>query len=492
MRFLPSLFDSRSFAALPPGNTRLVRGGELGRDGDSWLGMLAGGGPDVNSLLTGRLKHIAYDEMAKTSASVKSLLMFLALPIRSAGWGLNPREDSPVARAIADMVAWNLGLEDHEGELDYSFDELLQMLLKAPQFGAMFAELVWFEEAGSVVREWRDADGDSHLVRPLDRIAPRSPTSISGVRMDKGRVVELRQDLPDTKPIPGEKLVYVVFEREGDHWDGVSMLRPAWFPWYLQKNLLTSAGISWDRYAGGTPVVWHPDNDEGEAKGREIGRGLQHHERSYVHLPKPEGLPKEEADYWIELLDGARTIGDPTPLLQFCSEQIAEAGLQQFTKLGTTATGSRAVGDVQIDPFYLAVNALADYLRREISRQIIRPLVRMNFGQEALDRYAPILTVSRIHVRSIETMSKAISLLNDAGFMFTDREAQNDVRDLLGLPHVPDELTDHGIAPGQLLGVLHGLGLDQATFAKIVNALPPEFGLARNTVPGEGEGLLAA
>lgn len=479
----------RRYTDLPAGDLSSTIGGTAGADGDVWLGDLAAGGPDVNPALSGQAKFAVYDEMAKTDPGIKGLLLLFSLTARSAVWGLSPAaEGDPVAQAVRDFVAWDLGLEGKVGELDVSFGSTVaQAFEMALRDGPSLEELVWDD-----VREWRDADGDAHLVRPLARLAPRPASTIASVERDtKGRIGRVTQRLANTRPIPAEKLCLFVAMPEAGRWDGVSLLRPAWGPWRIKKELLIAAGIGWDRFAMGLPVVWHPDTPGGEAKARSIGRSIRSHERSYVNFPLPSGGGRDAAEWGLEILNAAATLADPTPLLRFVSEQIAEAGLQQFTKLGVTDTGSRAVGDVQAEAFYMAVSAFANELARERSRQVIRRLVALNFGEQIAELATPTLTVSKIASRNVETISRALSYLSAAGFTFTDRDAVDDVRDLLGFARLPDELHDSGIPRGELERILKGLGLDSQTFADIVNALPPDIGVARNRT-AEGTGLRVA
>lgn len=466
---------------------------EAGADGESWLRDVIGGGPDVNPDLTGSAKFAVYDEMAKTDPGIKSLLLFVGLPIRSAVWGLNPSDEGdPLSRLIADYCAWNLGLEEYFGELDLSWDACTQQALSMLQFGPCLEELVWNELAA-----WRDQDGDEHLLRPLARLALRPASTIAKVKRIKGKIVEVEQTLPGTKPIPGMKggvnaIAYDVFEHEAGRWDGVSMLRPAWLAWRSKKALQIAAGIGWDRFASGLPVIFHPDDPDSESRARRIGRSIRNHERGYVHFPITDGTSRQDSAWFLELLNGAQTLGDPTPLLRYFSEQEAEAGLQQFSKLGMTDTGSRAVGETQIDPFYLAISNLADKIRLERMRQVIRPIVEHNFGRENMEKRLPMLTVSKIRSRNVEIISRALAELAPLGFTFTDRGVQDDVREMLGFGKLPDDLASQGIDKAKLEQMLKASGMDPAALAALVNALPDEIGVARNRdgrVPAEGDGL---
>ncbi len=480
-----TLFRGRDYAQAPTGDLTGPDRGEAGADGELWLRDMLQGGPDSNPELSGRRKFLVYDEMRRTDATVKSLLMFYKLTVRSAAWSLDPRTDNdPVDLLIRDMVAANLGLEGQDGWLDLSWGKTVDQGLGMIDMGCSFEELVWGD-----VRSWRDADGDEHLVRPLARLAPRQPASVEKIEWNSnGSIRKLHQSIAGTKPIPGDKLVYHVYE-PSTSWDGVSILRPAWGAWTLKKLLIVSTGIGWDRYSSGTPVVWHPDTPEGEQMAKTIGRNVRTHQRAYVHLPVPQGGTKDDSEWALEILNAASSIADPEKLLQWCSNQIAEAGLQHFTRQGLGQTGARATAETQADPFYLAAGALAEDLARERARQVIRKLVAVNFGEDAAEYRTPRLTVSKIRARNIETISKAIAMLEPAGFTFADRGTQDDVRDLLGFTQLPEELEEHGISRASLLAALKSAGLDQEQLAAAVAALPADVGVKRNTVPKEGAGL---
>lgn len=499
-----TLFRSsrRDYATLPLGDPEGPPAGAVGADGESWYDAMLGGGPDVNPELTGSAKFHVYDEMSMTDASVKGMLMYWQLPVRSAVWGLNPRppvgggDPDATARAIRDATNAQFGIEQRDDTwLDLSWKELLaQGMGETLKMGACVEEYNWGD-----LRSWRDADGDEHFLRPLEQIALRPAATISKVNQTRGRVVSVEQDLPGTRAIPGpgsdrgSKLSYMVFERRGRHWDGVSALRAAWGPWTLKKALMIAAGIGWDRFASGLPVVYHPNNAEAEEKAKRIGRSIRQHERAYVHLPSESASTsggKPESEWFVDLLNGASTLADPSPLLTFFTDQIYETGMMQFARQGFGQTGARATSETQIDPYFLAVQELADYMRRERARQPIRRFVEVNFGAEAADLYTPILTVSKIQARSVTTISTAIAQLEQAGITFTDSGAVNDIRELLGFEQLPEAADAMGITPQQLDAALRGAGLDEATLAQIVDSLPDGIGLTRNTVPKPREGTL--
>lgn len=490
MRLRSTILDRRSYASLPSGELGAPAVGEAGASSDQWWSELQGGGPDVNPELTGSAKFPVYDEMALTDPTIKSLLMLWTLVARSAVWACSPRTDEPEAATIRDYVAWNVGLEGELGEMDLSWSAGIGLTMNASlKSGPSIEELVWDD-----VRPWYDADGDAHLVRPLGRLAPRPASSISHVRRQGGRISEIEQVIPGTRPMPIEKLSYVVLDPdETGRWEGSSMIRPAWAAWRIKKQLVISAGLGWDRFAAGVPVLYYPDTEDARVRAKRIVQQVRQHERAGVWLPSSgpsqSGNGRPDSEWYFELLNGAATMADPVPLLRFFTEQESEAGLAHFSRLGTTESGSRAVGEVQIDPFFLGVQTAASEVARSRERQVFRRIVEVNFGTEAADRWTPKLNVSKIQAHNVETVARAISYLSPAGFTFTDEGAQNDVRELLGFEKLDLAAEAMGVPRDKLLGVLQGAGLDSATLAGIVAQLPAGVGVARNV---EGAGLPVA
>lgn len=394
--------------------------GADGADGDAgWWDAFRS--DDANPLWQDRASRFrACDEMRKSSPSVKSTLLMMKLPMRAATWSFTPPRGStdPTDKLVADACSWLFGLEDRPAAMSTTWDQTLSQALLKLDYGCMFGELIWKPE----VQTFRDADGDEHLVFAPQRIAPRYPRTVDRIESDPvtGLIAKFTQNLPGTKPIPPEKLVVHVLEREGD-WFGTSLLRPMYGPWKLQKELMVAAGIGWDRFAAGIPWMKHPDTLNDSRKAKSVMRGVRSHEHAYVTYPTGG-----DWDWGIE--SGAGSLADPTPLIRLYSEQIAQAGLQQFSSLGTSAGGNRALGEVLIEPFFLAVQSIAGEVAAELLTDVVRPFVDANFGQGVP---LPTLGASRIAVQNIATLTQAIADLSTAGFRFDDLETQNDIRSLL-------------------------------------------------------------
>jgi hypothetical protein len=306
--------------------------------------------------------------------------------------------------------------------------------------GPSIEELVWGD-----VRDWRDADGDAHLVRPLARLAPRPAHTIAKVKRELGRVVSIDQITPARGRCRREGLSYIVFDpEETGRWEGSSMLRPAWAAWRMKKALQIAAGIGWDRFASGLPVVFHPDNPDAEERAKKIGEQIRQHERAFVTSPRtgPAQSGRPDSEWFLELLNGAATLADPVPLLRWFTEQESRGRTRDVlaARLDRHRLARGRRGSDR--PVLLGVQAIAKLVARERERQVIRRIVEVNFGASGR-AYTPKLR-SRGSRRDVIVVAQAISYLSNAGFTFTDA-AQDDVREMLGFGKLSDVADTAGI-----------------------------------------------
>lgn len=382
---------------------------------------------DPNPLFRTRARFDVFDEMRKSDPSVRAALMMCKLPARAAKWRVDPYSDDPIDKLVAEACAWQLGVgEEEDGPLVASWSAVQAQASLKLDFGCMFEEIIWGDEPFT----WRDADGDEHLLLGVQRLAPRTPRTVDRIQNDPrtGHVSEFKQWLPGAKPIPPEKLIAHATDREDGQW-GTSLLRSMYGSWKFKRELMISSGIGWDRFASGIPKVTHPHGDAAERKAQRIGRGLRAHERGYV--------TQEFGGEWdVDILNGSGTLADPVPLLRFHCEQIADGALQFFTNLASSQTGSRAVGDVLIDPFFQAVQADAEETASMYRSTLLRKFVTVNFGERVP---TPYLRPGRIGSRDIAVLCQAMFDASSAGMEFTDPETQDAVREIMGLPALPDD-----------------------------------------------------
>lgn len=430
---------ARAMASLPTGaDVGGVSTREIGSDGRDVYGSHQGYGSaygyaEQNRELTGKRRYPIFDEMRLSDAAVRSLLLHVKLPILRAHWDVAPASEDPTDRAIADACRWQFGLGSRPGKgpLRGGFHTLLRQQLLFIDYGSMTSEIIW----GGIV-PWVDEDGAIHNVRPIIKLGPRYPASIdryldpqAGSREYLGGII---QGYDGSVKIPGSKLIHHVLEPENDHWEGTSMIRPCVGPWKLKKNLMIGGAIAMDRFASGIPVVRYPtgSDDRAKAKARGIARGIRTNEQAWVTF---EGTPEEGWD--LNIVSGAGTVPDTLPLLRHYDLQIMSAGLAKFAELGTTETGSRAVGETLIDPFFQALEALAGQLAEDLTDQAVGRFVELNFGAE-FD--VPTLSCSKITAHDLDTVGRYLTSLSAAGLNVTDEPMAEHLRAIGGFPELPE------------------------------------------------------
>jgi hypothetical protein len=404
-----------------------------------WPISIVGMRPTENPEMQGRLKYAIYDDMRWSDPAVKSTSWIYKLPIRSARYSDDPAQDDPFARLVRDACAWQFGLNDNEGQLDLSWPQLIGQCLLCIDYGAHGHEIV---EGDPVV--WHDADGDAHDIVPITRLAPRFASSIrypDGIRTDPttGRISLVIQDVPGAIPIPGEQLMWHVLDREGTDWYGQSLFRPMYGPWRLKRALMIAAGIGWDRFAIGIPAVWYPKGGgpEKKAEAEAIARNFRLHERAWMVFEGKRSSSAGGADDGWDFSVESGQMTDPTDLIRLYDEQIFTAAMQHFMVLGRTSGGNRALGEALGEPFYLAAQAIAEDVVQEIRRSAMRRFVDRNFGT---DVPLPKIKVTGIQSHDLGVFATSIYDLAQAGLSFTDRDTQNDVRELLHLRQLPEEV----------------------------------------------------
>lgn len=426
-----------------------------GVDGQSAYSDIQYGGIDMNPELTGHRKFVIYEEMRTSDPAVKSALFMYKLPIRQADWALDPYSNDGIDAIIADAVAWQFGLEEQDGQLDLTWDEWLTQTMLFFDFGAMGEEIL--DGLPQIWRPTGDDGTNSRIIRPFARFAPRFAGTFTQIETDQGtgQIRRARQMMPNADWIPGDQLAWYAPDKEGTNWYGTSLLRAMYGPWRLKKALMIASAIAWDRFSVGVPVARYPLGGGARAKqeAEQAARNFRSHERAWAAFEGPR-----EHGWDLEIVGGGGNLSDPVPLIRLYDEQIATAALQQFSKLGQTPTGARAVGEILIDPFYQAVSAYADYIAKRRQRIAIRRFVDVNFGEQY---ETPTLRVGKIQSKNVLVLAQAIEALSIAGLSFTDRATQNDVRDQLDLQHLPETTQDVIEALPETVGV-EGAGLPVA------------------------------
>jgi hypothetical protein len=359
--------------------------------------------------LTGENAIKTYDEMRRSDSTIAAILSAITLPIRRARYYIEPGEgEKPI---ISETIEKNL----FSGMLS-DWDSVIRNSLLMLTFGFSVLEKIWKYE------------NNLYMIKDL---AVRPPqTVIDWIENHEGELTTIVQRDIAAKEfkIPRQKAILFVNEQEGNNWSGRSILRAAYRPWVMKKDVMTITCIQHDRHGVGIPMAHVPTHvKEGTVAYKNtvsVLNGLYANDQS--HIVAPTG-------YDFKIYGGDGKAGtDTIPFLRYLDEQIAESVLAMFMNLGTTATGSRALGSEFTRFFVMSIQTYADYLCEVINRSLIHELVDYNWSN--VKNY-PSLRVERIQEVDLSVIPNLIK----TGAITADTTLESFIRDCLNLPQLPEK-----------------------------------------------------
>lgn len=375
-----------------------------------------------------------FDKMYRTDPDVRRVVWMVCNPIVGATWTVEPfggddAEERDVEAAKA--VEWALFTNMRPRFKGH----LAQALPIGVRSGFAPFEEIW---------ETTDWNGRKLITpRTLDL---RLPRSIHRFIQDGPELEKLEQMLPTggLVKLPIEDLLYYRFGAEGDNWEGTSLLRAAYKPWYLKDKLERIDVIKAERQAIGVPICYPPANVKAEQleEMEEILGGVRAAEQGFIIAPGPHAQDLKElaeSKGWrIEILgvgDGESTV-DIKPSLEYHSDKIAAAFIAEFMRLGqgSQSVGARATADVQQNPFLSAVESLASEVESAL-QPLVNRITALNFDVDE----PPRLCMSLVDSTSLTELAEYAQKLATAGALHPDNDLEDWFRDRADLPPADPE-----------------------------------------------------
>ena len=407
---------------------------ETGASGQSLYGSF--GLSEYNSELRGVRGIKTYDQMRRSDAQVRATLRLVKTPIISAQWYMQPASSKPLDVEISDFIWWALN-NMHRSLINFIWEALLMLDYGYYSFEKVFA-----------LGTWKNPNQERPRARQMwkwDNFAPRHPINITGWDFNSNGTVkniEYRRTDGSTGQttyvrIPYEKLLIFTLDEESGDPTGVSILRSAYKHWYYKENLYKVDAIQKERHGIGIPKVVLPPGytDEDKNYANEMGRNLRTNEKAHVTLPP---------GWDVSMLSMNTNLVNVLESAEHHDLMIARNVLGQFMNLGSTVSGSRALGSTQMEIFMKALRYVADIVRMNLNRDAIPELVRYNYGPEILNY--PELRVRRIGENADwRAFSVAIRNMVEPGLLTPDPELEQWIRDQMDLPLGGVEVLERGV-----------------------------------------------
>lgn len=380
---------------------------------------------ELNVDLRGTSGLQVFDKMYRTDPDIRRSVAMVCNPIIGGTWSVEPYggdEATPKDKEVAEFVEWAL-FDVMRPKLGRHLAEALPVVIRS---GFAPFEQVWAAD---------DYNGRAVLVPRT--LGLRLPRTIGQVRQDDaGEITEIVQWPPTGAQvtIPAVDLVYYRIGGEGDNWEGTSLLRPVYKPWFLKDKIERLDAIAIERESTGVPIAYppsgatDPQRDEVEA----ALANLRTNEQGYIVSPGPHAQFSEKGQGWVfDILSSkANEQRSAAASLEYHSSKIAAGFIAEFMRLGQAQTGARATADVQQDPFLAGVEAIAGEFEDTLNEQLVSRLVALNYEVDE----PPKLSMSLVDSTSLEQLSSYVGSLVDKGVLQVDPDLEDYLRERADLP----------------------------------------------------------
>lgn len=378
---------------------------------------------EYNRKLTGKSAIRQYEIMRRSDTTVHQAVQVCILPLTSAIWDVEAVSEDEADQYVARFVKREL----MEGNINWTAHvrESGGMLY----FGYAVAEKTYYL-----------TEFENKTRIGIKELSFRKQVSIEKWETEDKKPGITQLVMGDQKNdrvgIPMEKLVVYTNEREGDNYEGISVLRYAFKDWDMKDKLGRILAIGLEKMAIPVPVLGIPEGKDGSeevANAIEALRQWRANEEAFIK--KPHGWELDKLD-----MSGQST-KEILPTLQYYDRQIVRSVLAQFLEIGASgSSGSFAASDNQSDLYIKSLVAIAENIRATAQEQIIKQLCDLNFTE--LPNGYPKLKVSRIGEDDMQKLAEAVGKFNAAGLLTPTFETEQHLRSITNLPALPDDYKD--------------------------------------------------
>lgn len=384
---------------------------------------------ELNAELAGTRGLQVYDRMWRTDPDVRRVVSMCINPLLAATATIVPYGEDEAAAAdqeAAELVRWAL-FEAMRPGLGGHLAEALPVLVRSG-----FAP---FEQI------WHAVDWQGRTVQVPRKLGLRLPRTITRFDQDElGDLTRIWQQLPlgGEVGLPAHDLIYYRVGAEGDNWDGTSLLRPAYKPWFFKDRIERLDAIAQERESTGIPVVYPPSSEVDDAVLDDLEEKLANiraGEQSYLVMPGPRAQDIKDAagaGWLFELVGfgGAQGGRDAQPSLEYHRDGIAAAFVAEFMRLGQAGEGARATADVQQDPFLAGVEALSAVIEGPVNEELIPRICALNLDVDE----PPKLQLSLVDSTSLTELKEFVAGLVEKGVLQPDQPLEDFLRKRADLP----------------------------------------------------------
>lgn len=414
---------------------RVKKNGEIGVSGTQiYDGYITN---DYLQKLDGLNGIAIYEKMRRSDSQIRAVLNNITLPIISTPWHIEPYKDENNVVDTLDLEKAKFVEKCLFKDMERTWEETLKEILSFLPFGFSVFEKVY--------------KGDSKNGITLRKLAFRKQATIEKWLMSNGDDGIVQLD-PQGKniDIPKDKLLVFSYDREGDNYYGVSILRSVYQVWYYKQKFMLLNAVGKERANRGLVKITLPEIKKPGDKtmAREVVKGVANGVRNGVILPNSQ--------WQMELLNlGIIQSADVLPSIEHFDKAIAKACLSDMIEIGTSSTGgSYALHENKASIVFMFLNSVCKQICSVINSSLIKELILNNWPDT---ENFPELQFEDIGITDNQGFATVLTQLVGAGVLTADPELENYAREYLSLPakvkeEAPEEMpAEDGQDPTQEL-----------------------------------------
>lgn len=444
----------------------------------------------------------ALQRQMRFDPDVMGPLLSLQLSVACADWAVAPQADyTQDSEAVEQAAAMEKLLKNTP-----RFTDLLRHLMDALWYGRSAVNMVYGRNGDTIfIRDWLPIHGDSIVVTEYGsiglKVGPRYYASQESSNEPHGTKIGDTIIGWDSRVLPIDQLqrqtiALHTYQAQGVDFDdpyeaenaylGRGMRDLIWYYWKMKQRVLQNWDAYCERYGMGFRIGTYPLGNM-QAKSEMDAILAQLMGDVSVTIPKDPNTAEQPFD--IKLLEPASSNAETfAKMVEYLCGNIKEIILGQTGTSEAISTGlGSSVADQHAQTLNRQVTYVAGSLAETVTREIVEPLYRMNFGDEGVP---PQFTFAISKPNPDEYM-KAIELFTKLGGRVSEREA----RKVFGLAEPEDDEpvlqapAEPGMAPMDIrpmgdepeeteptervsISETDGDSADQSAFAKV------EFGIA--------------
>lgn len=369
-----------------------------------------------------------FEEMRSSDEAFETALSAREKLITSANWQLATAGDTPREVEIKEFC---------EDNLYPLLDDILLQLSGALQYGVgLFEPVFAYADAppvrnisrGKISRSARQFGRLLYLTK-IARIRQRTIWTFQ--ISETGDLQLVRQYVYSgsglaRRDIPGPKLIRWTYRQQGDDYWGRPPMRSLYKAWKFRSQLERLNMLGTDRFGVGVPVgvAGESWSDADIQKFFRYLAAWRAGENAGLVIPAGGTLSIEGGDGKVlsSILDWAK----------WYAVGIAKVYLTQGTELGTTDSGSRALGEVMQEGAEGVSQSDCEHIAAILNERVIVPLVNWNYGpQESYPTFAPSQ-----RVRASGVIGGLVAGWKQQGVIGWSAEDEQWLRDANGMPDI--------------------------------------------------------